>query len=122
MPTIPPHPDPSFDARLALHHAGDDPEVLAVVVGMFLEEVDERFGLIAGALGRGDAEGFERAAHSLKGTAATLALERVRALAAALEEMGASGRMADASDGVRELSEALDEVRPVLEDLVASAG
>ncbi len=122
MPTTPQHSDSSFDSRVALHNAGDDPEVLAIVVGMFLEQMDERFALIEGTLARGDVEGFERATHALKGTAATLALERVRSLAASLEEMATSGRMGDASGGVAELSNALDEVRPALQALVASTG
>ncbi len=108
-----------FDRKLALHHAGDEPEVLRAVLELFLDQVSDRVGRLEAALGQGDAEALERAAHSLKGTAATLALGRVRELADALEQMGATERTAGAQERLVELREALDDVLPALRAALA---
>ncbi len=120
MPPTSSDPEATFDAGAALHHAGGDPELLTIVAGMFLEESAGRLARLEDAFGHGDAEALERAAHTLKGTAAILALGRVRELAAGLEEMGAKGDLTDAAESLRRLSDALDEARPVLSALVSS--
>lgn len=119
MPSAPSDPQILFDRELALHHAGDDPEVLRAVAQMFLDQASERLDEMVTALREGEVEELERAAHSLKGTAATLALGRVRALAGAVEQMGAAGRTEGASELLAELGEAMEEVLPGLREVLA---
>lgn len=119
MPSASPDPQVAFDRKLALYHAGDEPEVLRAVVVMFLDQVDERIELLETAVRERDAVELERMAHALKGTAATLALARVRDAAHTLEELGTAGRTSEAPDRCAELREALDEVLPALREMVS---
>lgn len=122
MPSAPSDPEILFDRKLALHHAGDEPEVLRAVVQMFLDQAAERLDALEAALREGDAQELERAAHSLKGTAATLALGRVRALSGELEQMGAAGEMAAVPERLVELGEAMEEVLPALREVLPPVG
>jgi HPt (histidine-containing phosphotransfer) domain-containing protein len=100
---------PVFDREAAMVHVGEDPEVLRAIVEMFLEQGPERLGQIAAAVQAGDAGGLESSAHALKGSAAILGLERVRALSLALEDLGESGSVAGAEERMDALSGALEE-------------
>jgi HPt (histidine-containing phosphotransfer) domain-containing protein len=122
MPSAPSDPEILFDRELALHHAGDEAELLRAVVQMFLDQASERLDALEAALREGDTHELERAAHSLKGTAATLALGRVRALSDELERMGAAGEMAGAPERLVELGEAIEEVLPALGEVLAPVG
>lgn len=102
-------PAPVFDRAAALDHVGDDPEVLRAVVQMFLEQASERLEAVAAAVRSGSAVELERKAHALRGSAATLGLERVRAVALGLEDLGESGSVAGASARLSDLNGAMDE-------------
>ncbi|MCG6989967.1 MAG: Hpt domain-containing protein [Gemmatimonadetes bacterium] len=100
---------PVFVRDAAMTHVGDDPEVLRSIAEMFLEEGPKRLAKIGAAVQAGDAGGLESSAHSLKGSAAILGLERVRALSLALEELGESGSVAGAEARMEALSGALED-------------
>lgn len=110
-----------FDPALALHHAGDETELLRTLVEMFLEDIPGRLDVIEAAAREGDAQALEQATHALKGTAAILALGPVRERAWALEKMGASGDLADAAGGVVQLRRAVEEAVPDLRDVLMTA-
>jgi two-component system sensor histidine kinase/response regulator len=100
---------PVFDRDAALAHVGEDTEVLSAIVEMFLEQGPGRFTEIAAAVQAGDAAGLESSAHALKGSAAILGLERVRALSLALERLGESGSVVGAEARLAELNRALED-------------
>ena len=97
-----------FDRSIALHHTGDDTDILDVVLRMFLEQGPERMGLVEAALAARDAKSLEREAHGLKGAAATLGMEDLRQASHAVERMGAEGRLDEAVAGVAAMRVAMD--------------
>jgi len=103
-----------FDRSVALHHVGEDPEILAQLVRMFLEQGPERMAKVEVALAQGDATSLEREAHSLKGTAATMGMGALRDAAYRVERIGASGSVEGAATAVAEMSAALEAVIQIL--------
>lgn len=99
-----------FERSMALIHVGDDEEILAQLLQMFLEQAPERLAQVEGALRERDAKTLEREAHSLKGTAATLGMPELRDAAYTVERLGAAGSLADAPAAVADLRSALDAV------------
>ena len=81
------------DHAVALHYTGGDSELLAELVGLFLETVPERRAELGEAVARADARTVERVAHSLKGGLASLGAGPAAALAAELERLGAQARV-----------------------------
>jgi len=76
---------PAVDARTGLQFAGDNEELYTRLIVMFRNgqrDFRERFRT---ALAAGDVSGAMRAAHSLKGTAATIGAKRVASAAGELE-------------------------------------
>jgi HPt (histidine-containing phosphotransfer) domain-containing protein len=112
---------PVYDRAAALEHVGDDLTVLRAIVEMFLEQGPERLGAIADAVGAGSTSELESAAHALKGSAATLGLERVRVLALALEDLGLAGSQKGAADRLAELRRAMDEGLNALREELGNA-
>lgn len=68
-----------------------DEEIIRELFQIFLAEIPRMAGQIRTAVAEGDADRLMSAAHSLKGSAANLAADRVARLAADLEAMGRSG-------------------------------
>lgn len=108
-------PSSVYDRSLALHHVGEDPEMLAQLIRMFAEQVPERMRRLDAALAGADATALEREAHGLKGTAATLGMPRLRDAAYVVERLSGDGRLAAAGPAVNEMHEALREVLDQLE-------
>lgn len=79
--------------------------------------LDDSFPQLSEALGRGDVQTAFRAAHTLKGVAANLGLERLRALASDMTEClrrgdlsGAQARLAETEAAYRRVLAALEEL------------
>ena len=79
--------------------------------------LDDSFPQLSEALGRGDVQTAFRAAHTLKGVAANLGLERLRALASDMTEClrrgdlsGAQARLAETEAAYRQVLAALEEL------------
>lgn len=79
--------------------------------------LDDSFPRLSEALGRGDVQTAFRAAHTLKGVAANLGLERLRALASDMTEClrrgelsGAQARLAETETAYRRVLAALEEL------------
>jgi two-component system, sensor histidine kinase and response regulator len=108
-----------FERSIALHHTGDDADILEQILRMFLEQGPERMGLVEAALARGDAKSLERDAHGLKGAAATLGMEELRQASYAVERLGAGERLEEAVAGVAAMRVAMDAaVAAVRKELV----
>jgi CheY-like chemotaxis protein/HPt (histidine-containing phosphotransfer) domain-containing protein len=89
--TITPAPEPAeralpiYDRAEALSRIGDDEELLATLVDMFVAEAPNYLGEIDNALQATDWTRLTRAAHTLKGVLATFSARRGEACARALE-------------------------------------
>lgn len=83
-----------FDMRQLLTAAADDAELAAQVAGVFLTDIPERLAALRSALDAADAKTAERAAHSIKGAAATVGGEALRAAAFECELLGRAGDFA----------------------------
>ena len=79
--------------------------------------LDDSFPQLSEALGRGDAQTAFRAAHTLKGVAANLGLERLRALASDMTECLRSGELSGAQARLAETEAAYRRVLAALEEL-----
>ena len=79
--------------------------------------LDDSFPQLSEALGRGDVQTAFRAAHTLKGVAANLGLERLRALASDMTEYLRRGDLSGAQARLAETETAYRQVLAVLEEL-----
>ena len=105
--------DPSsipMDVRDALSRLGNDHELLSDIIGIFLEDSPALLEKIRRAVMGNDPTALQRAAHSLKGLAATLSAEDVAAASRRLELMGASNCLSDAVTAVTQLETLLSEL------------
>ena len=104
-----------FDMAAARTALGNNEALLARLFADFLDKYTSYGDKIAEALAAGDGETAERTAHSLKGVSGTLCATRVYAAATAVDAALRDDPAGDeAQDLLRELSEALDEVRQSL--------
>jgi HPt (histidine-containing phosphotransfer) domain-containing protein len=105
---------PPADVAALREWVGDDLELLDEVAGDFAAQVPVWLAGIAEALGAGDAETLRRVAHSLKGAVGNFDAPAVREPAAGLEEMGKTGRLAEAPGLLTRLDPALRELAAFL--------
>jgi HPt (histidine-containing phosphotransfer) domain-containing protein len=96
-----------FNSEGALAMLDGDTELFAELVKLFLTESVELQDQIRDAIEQHDAEKLERAAHSLKGSAAAFCGEATRAVAQKLEAIGARGNLDQAGDLFVELQDEL---------------
>ncbi len=102
----------TFDRARMFENIGRDEELFQQLVALFLDRHETMLGSIKEALARGDAAQVERAAHTLKGTAANLCATAVAQAAGRLEAVGHLGVLRDAPPVYAELEmEVLRAVR-----------
>lgn len=89
--------DLQWDKSFASEQAGEDPELLAELLGLLNESSKTDLQKIEQALAAGDAQAVADAAHSIKGAAASLGVEGLRATAHAIEKLGRANQL-DAID------------------------
>ena len=88
-----------FNSEGALAMLDGDIELFGELVKLFMSESVDLLDQIRDAIGQHDAKRLERAAHSLKGSAAAFCGESTRAVAQKLESLGAAGDL-DSADGL----------------------
>jgi len=98
----------------ALRRLGDDRELFDQIVQIFLEDAPGLLQSAHRALEIGDSTGVRRAAHSLKGLAATLSADGAVSAAYQLEHLAGSGHLAEASEPIENLSCRLEELTVAL--------
>ncbi len=103
-----------FNSEGALAMLDGDTELFAELVKLFLNESVELQDQIHDAIEERDAKRLERAAHSLKGSAAAFCGEATRAVAQKLEAIGASGNLDQAGDLFVELQDELVRLKDAL--------
>ena len=84
-----------------------DVEVVEKLAATFVAETQKDLWELEQALATGDGPLVARAAHHVKGAAAALELETIRAEAAALEAQGREGRLEGAAPRVSRLRDSL---------------
>ncbi|MGD0113566.1 MAG: response regulator [Armatimonadota bacterium] len=87
-----------FDYTSALARCAGHASLLREIVGMFVERTPQALAELEDALTREDAVAVSAYAHKLKGGAATLSAGPLSVAAAALEETGLSGDIAEAPE------------------------
>ena len=99
--------DLQWDRAFALEQAADDEEVLAELLDLFNTSSSSDMEKIYLALDEADPEALMKAAHSMKGAAASLGIGGVRALAYEIETAGREGSL-EVGDTAAELEDLLE--------------
>jgi two-component system sensor histidine kinase/response regulator len=107
----------SVDVIQLLDRLDDDRVLLAELVEIFRREHRENLQAAQRAISSRDAEGLQRAGHTLKGALGNLSALRASDLAAELEVMGKNGALAGAQELINKLVLELTTVMQALETL-----
>ena len=94
-----------------------EPDILTELVDIFVEDAEPRLAALREAVASGDAEGIERAAHTLKGSAGNMGARRMSVIASDLQDAGTSGDLSTAASLLQNLEFEYDRVKPALEEL-----
>jgi CheY-like chemotaxis protein/HPt (histidine-containing phosphotransfer) domain-containing protein len=92
-----------FDEADALRRAGGDRKLLQELIALYRADAPATLDAIDKALGDRDAEALRIAAHTLKGSAATVGGTAVRAAAASVENVAKTGSLDGAAAAIAEL-------------------
>jgi CheY-like chemotaxis protein/HPt (histidine-containing phosphotransfer) domain-containing protein len=92
----------------------DEPDILKVLIELYLEEAPPRLAALREAIEGGDARTVERAAHTLKGSTANMGAMRMAAVCAELEKVGGSGELTRAPELLEQLVVEFDRARQAL--------
>ena len=111
-------PDAPVDREALLDLVDRDTVFLKRLIEMFREDCNAYLQDIRTAIEEDDPETLTNEAHGLKGAAAHLQAEAVRAAAHRLEELGRTGELGPALDTYHRLEDAVDRLLPALEDMV----
>lgn len=103
-----------LDRASILDRLGGDEEIFAVMVEMFIQDVDGNCATLAAALRAGDARALQREAHTVKGLFATFSDAAGTAEAQAVEYRAKQGELAGLADAVERIARRLQEIKLVL--------
>ena len=99
---------------------GDDEELVADVIRLYLEDYPQRLDASAAAIEARDFARVRAEAHTLKGSASSLAGGRVAEAARRLEEIAATGDAALAGQRLASLLSEAEQLAAALRDLQAA--
>ncbi|HET7478895.1 MAG TPA: response regulator, partial [Rubrobacteraceae bacterium] len=119
-PNEPPLDDAVLSALRELQEEGE-PDIIAELAGLFVEDTVERLGTLREAIEAGDAAGVERAAHALKGSSGNMGARGLSERSARLEEAGTAGALSEAKDLLESIESEFARVRLALEAEVQQA-
>lgn len=108
-----------LNTERVLEATGGDPEFMAELMTLFLEDAQERLTELQSALDSLDAEAVGRCAHKLKGSSSNVGAQRVEMLARSLERAAHSGELNRLDDAVGVLESELAKIPGCLETLAA---
>ncbi len=116
--TIPEDPlDPDVVAGLRDLQQSGEPDILAELVELFVSDAAPRLAALREAVENGNAEGIERTAHTLKGSAGNMGARRMSDIASELQDAGVSGDLSAAGALLERLEGEYKRVRPALDEL-----
>ena len=93
-----------------------DEELVGKILQGFLVDMPQQIQALRGYLEAGDAAGAERQAHTIKGAAANVGGESLRALALELEQLGKAGDLDSMSARLDTLDQTFAEFRKETEN------
>lgn len=96
-----------------------EPDVLAEVLQLFLEDVPLRIAKLRGAWQAGDAVEVQRSAHSLKGSAGNIGATDLLAVCRLLDDQGKSGDLSNLAGLVASLDAEYARVEAEIQRLIA---
>jgi HPt (histidine-containing phosphotransfer) domain-containing protein len=99
-----------LDRELALDRLGGDEELLDEIMALFRRECPGLLGKLQDAVEHQDARAVMEAAHSMKGSLATLGAEEGAMLALDLEIMGRNSRLDGSTEALLRLERMLREL------------
>ncbi len=100
-----------WDRAFALEQTAGDEELLQELLTLFKDSSDEDYAGLCSAIASGDTDGVIRAAHSLKGAAASLGIEGVRLLAMEMEAAAREGSVDCAKEKKEDMAGLLAAVK-----------
>jgi HPt (histidine-containing phosphotransfer) domain-containing protein len=95
-----------------------EPDVLAEVLRLFLDEVPPRIARLRNARESGNIEEMHRAAHSLKGSAGNIGARQLYEVCRQLDALGKAGDLAGAAPLVDALDVEFDKVESAINRLI----
>jgi PAS domain S-box-containing protein len=110
---------PSFDHEEVMARVGGDTALLAELAQIFSDQVPQIMAEVGRCLREQDTRGLERAAHTLRGSAASFGARRAVAAAQSLEQIGRAGQLDEALPLVEELIRELARVNQELQELTS---
>jgi HPt (histidine-containing phosphotransfer) domain-containing protein len=113
--------DPAVLSSLRKLTPAGEPDVLAEVLALFLEEVPPRITRLRNAWQARNIEEVHRCAHSLKGSAGNIGARRLHAVCAELDDRGRSGNLAATAPLVDALTAEFDKVEAEIRRIVAAS-
>lgn len=105
------------DRAALLERVDGDPELLAEMARLFLQNYPPLLGAICDGVSRGDAPALERAAHTFKGAVSNFAAPAATAAALRLEQMGREGVLRQAEAGCAALEAEMERLKPLLREI-----
>ena len=112
---------PDFEPERALELAEGDEGLLETVVKLFLERTPEQLEAIHRALDARDVGTVERTAHTMEGTAESLAMPRLRDIAHRIAVLSMHGDLEQAAALLTELDAAVGSGTSAVKDAVDAA-
>jgi PAS domain S-box-containing protein len=103
---------PSVLAQFRAASRGDGP--VRELLDMYLRETQPQMDTLREAIARKDARALRQAAHGIKGTSASLGIEKMAALCADLEQKGLDGTLDGAESVLVRLADELERIRRLL--------
>ena len=107
---------PVFDRAALLTRLMDDEELVETILQGFLEDMPRQLETLRHCLEAGDAAGVARQTHSIKGAAANVGCEALRALAFELEKAGRTGSVESLKPRFDEVAEAFEQLKQVVSE------
>ncbi len=107
---------PLFDYQAAIARLDNDEGLFDEMIRFFLDDSPGVLRQLRDALVAGDSREVQRAAHSLKGFAATFDAQAAVAAGRHVEELGAAGKLAEAGSAVAALEFAVQRLCVALTD------
>jgi len=103
-----------LDKASILERLGGDEEIFAMMVDMFVQDVDSNCNALSAAFESGDASVLRREAHTVKGLLATFSDDAGAADASAVEQQARHGIIDSQAEAVAGLLQRMRDVAAVL--------